>query len=610
MTMLKFRKNIKFFFWIVAASFILWIFIRLGANIVGHRVRKPWERGIIAEINGQEIPYSVFNQRYSQAVQDTMKARGGRNLTPDEENAIEDDVWKKMLEDIAWDKVLRQRHLSLDDETVVELLRIAPPSEIRKMEFFKDSTTGQFDYRKYQQALADPRNVQFFIPFEMRYRREVPREIMRIDAYNAVSISDTEAWFDYKRRNGKVKLEYIAISIPDSLIKFTDDDLKKFYEENKDSFKLKNSANLAFVTIPKLPSRDDTLSAKEKLEVIMDQLNDLHIPFDSLAKEYSEDDLSRDKGGDLGWVFPSRNNPAFNKFFELYSALKDSEPGKVYGPILTNVGWHLAELVEKSGDSLHIKHILIRIVPSAQTIQNAHEKAVELQNLAREVGLDSAAAQMGLKVRETGEFQLDRDFIPYFGRDKELKEMLKKAKKGEVLPVIRRSRFYLVAQVKDRKKEYVPPFDEVKQRVELLYKRVMKRKLAEEYAQKIYKELQSGKSIEDVAKEFPQITIKHDTTNYFSMTQGVPGIPYMSEVYGFAFAGPVGKLSRPIVVGDVAYIVKVLDRKEPPKDNFVRFKSQMLKRQNMMTASKLWNAFTQEIIDSLHVKDYRNYILY
>ncbi len=609
MTMLKFRKNIKFFFWIVAASFILWIFVRLGANIVGHRARKPWERGIIAEINGQEIPYNVFNQRYSRAVQDTINAKG-RNLTPNEENAIEEDVWQKMLEDVAWDNVLRQRHLSLDDETVVQLLELSPPREIRNLEYFKDSTTGQFDYQKYRQALSDPRNVQFFIPFEMQYRKEVPREIMRIDAYNAVSISDTEAWYDYKKRNEKVKVEYVAISVPDSLIKYTEDDLKKFYEENKDSFEIKNSVNLAFVTIPKLPSHDDTVSARERLEVVLDQINDLHMPFDSLAREYSEDDLSRDKGGDLGWVFPSRNNPAFNKFFQLYEALKDSEPGKIYGPILTNVGWHLAELVEKSGDSLHIKHILVHIVPSAQTIQSAHEKALELQKLAEDVGLDSAAAQMGLKVRETGEFDLNREFIPYFGKDKHLQELLKKSKKGEVLPVLRKPRFYLVAQVKDRKRHYVPPFDEVKQKVEILYKRVQKRKLAEEYAQKIKKELESGKSFEQIVSEYPQLTIKHDTTGYFSRTQGTPGLPYMSKVYGAAFAAEIGKVVGPIVVGDRAFFIKVLDRKEPAMQDFQRFRSQLVNRQSKIEASKLWGAFTKEIIDSLNVKDYRNYILY
>ncbi len=609
MTMLKFRKNIKFFFWIVAASFILWIFIRLGANIVGHRSRKPWERGIIAKINGQEIPYSIFNQRYSRAIQDSMNAKGGRNLTPDEEAQIEEDVWNNMLKDIAWEKVIKQRDLYLNDETVVSLLELSPPPEVRNMEYFKDST-GNFDYRRYRQALADPRNLQFFAQFEQRYRNEVPREIMRIDAYNAVTVSDTEAWYDFKKRNERVKIEYLIIRIPDSLIKYTDDDLKKFYEENKDSFKLKNSANLAFVVIPKTPSHDDTVAARDRIEGLLDQMKELNIPFDSIAAEYSEDDLSRDKGGDLGWVFPSRSNNAFNKFFELYSTLKDSPVGKLYGPILTNAGWHLAEVVEKSGDSLHIKHILVRIVSSTQTIQNAHEKAVELQRLAQDVGLDSAAAQLGLKVRETGEFKLDQNFIPYFGRDKELQELVKDAKKGDVLPVIRKSRYYMVAQVKDRKREYVPPFDEVKKKVERLYKRTMQQKLAEQYAEKIYNEIKSGKSFDDIAKEYPQLTIKHDTTGYFTRTQGVPGLAYRGKVYGAAFTLPVGAVSKPILENNAAYIIKVLDRKEPDKKNFEAFKKMAIERQNRMTAARLWDAFTKEIIDSLKVKDYRNYILY
>jgi hypothetical protein len=154
------------------------------------------------------------------------------------------------------------------------------------------------------------------------------------------------------------------------------------------------------------------------------------------------------------------------------------------------------------------------------------------------VGLDSAAKQLGLKTRETGEFKLDQDFIPYFGKDKELQEMLKKSKKGEVLPVIRKTRYYMVAQVKDKKSSYIPPFDKVKAKVELMYKRHMKEKLARQYVDKIYQEIKSGKSFDDIVKEYPQLTIVHDTTNYFTRTQGVPGLPYMGEVYGAAFTLP------------------------------------------------------------------------
>ena len=52
--------------------------VMVSANVDGCSAGEIPE--IIAEINGQEIPYNVFNQRYSRAVQDTINAKG-RNLT-------------------------------------------------------------------------------------------------------------------------------------------------------------------------------------------------------------------------------------------------------------------------------------------------------------------------------------------------------------------------------------------------------------------------------------------------------------------------------------------------------------------------------------------------
>ena len=613
MTMQKFRKNVKLFLWVVVAGFILWIFVQLGANIVGRRRHKPWEEGIIAEIDEEKVPYSVYNQMLSKDLQDSVEAHGGRELSDEEINRIEDAVWKRMVEDVAWRKVVEKRNLKLRDETIAQVLLYSPPPEVRK--YFEDST-GKFDFQRYRQALANPQNLPFFKPYEIQYAQQLPREVMRIDAFQSVMESDEEAWLEFKKQNEKVRILYMTITVPDSLTNPTEENLKKFYEENPDSFKSPPRVNLAYVVINKLPSHDDTMEMYDRIMLAYNQIKELNIPFDSIAAQYSEDDLSRDKGGDLGWVYPSRGNPSYFKYFQLYNELKkriDSgqlQLGEVTEPILTNQGWHIAEVVDTSDDSLHIKHILLKIKTSVKTKEEARALAQELADSAKKYGLEEAAKKLGLEAKETGLFKLTLNFVPYFGRDDELLEFAKNGKKGDLTGVLRRPRFYLVAEIKEKRPEEVPPFDEIKGSVKNKYLIVKKREMGKKYADEIYEKLKSGKDFTEVAAEYPQLEISVDTSMYFTRNQAVPKIPFKSEIYGMAFTLPVGQVSKPIFVGRNYYIIKVLDRQEPSRDDFARQKENLKKRRVQQIAFRLWTNFQKEIVDNVKVKDYRSRVLY
>ena len=53
MVMEKLRKQTKLYLWIVVGAFIGWIFFQLGENIAMRRKLKPWQRGILAEVDGR-----------------------------------------------------------------------------------------------------------------------------------------------------------------------------------------------------------------------------------------------------------------------------------------------------------------------------------------------------------------------------------------------------------------------------------------------------------------------------------------------------------------------------------------------------------------------------
>ena len=64
--------------------------------------------------------------------------------------------------------------------------------------------------------------------------------------------------------------------------------------------------------------------------------------FDKLAKEFSEDQSSKDQGGKLGWVVPRQFVASFGTSF---AALKEGEVAKT--PVRTQSGFHVVQLEKK-----------------------------------------------------------------------------------------------------------------------------------------------------------------------------------------------------------------------------------------------------------------------
>lgn len=70
-------------------------------------------------------------------------------------------------------------------------------------------------------------------------------------------------------------------------------------------------------------------------------------PFEELAKQYSDDTANAAKGGDLGAITKGRTVPEFEE-----AVFAMTEPGSVAGPIETQFGLHLIQLIERKPRAL------------------------------------------------------------------------------------------------------------------------------------------------------------------------------------------------------------------------------------------------------------------
>lgn len=141
--------------------------------------------------------------------------------------------------------------------------------------------------------------------------------------------------------------EAVADAVLERVIAFTvtDEDVKKFYDENPAQFEQPEQVRAAHVLIGTRAEKGEELTAdqkKAKLKLAEDVLKRARAgeDFAKLAKEYSDDPGSKDKGGE--YTFPrGQMVPEFE------AAAFALEPGKVSDIVTTQFGHHIIKLIEK-----------------------------------------------------------------------------------------------------------------------------------------------------------------------------------------------------------------------------------------------------------------------
>ena len=179
-----------------------------------------------------------------------------------------------------------------------------------------------------------------------------------------------EFWFDMKDKIISEKYQQKMLS----KIKISKKDVFSFFEIYKDSLPLfPLEAKLRHLLIKPEPNetikKESVLLLKEIKKRIISGEN-----FEDLAKKYSMDPGSKNKGGNLGWV---KRGSLLKNFEESTFTIKTNT---ISEPIETEVGFHVLEVFERKGDRARVRHILIMPQITKKDEKRAFDFAVTLKD--------------------------------------------------------------------------------------------------------------------------------------------------------------------------------------------------------------------------------------
>jgi peptidyl-prolyl cis-trans isomerase D len=449
--------------------------------------------------------------------------------------------------------------------------------------------------------------------FEDLIRRGLLEEKFQRLVTDGVSVGPAELMEQYRYQNEKVKLDYAVIKAEELEAKITPDeaDIKAAYEKRKIQYQIPEKRVVEYALVDQIKLRqsvqisDDDLKAKYQQDIqqyqVPNRVHAQHIllmtvgktdaevdeikkkaedilkqakkgtKFDELAKKYSEDQGTKDKGGDLGWIVQGQTVPEFEKTaFSL-------PPGSISDLVKTQYGFHIIKVLEK--ETAHTKPLdevkdairapLMLAKADDQASKVADQLAAEIRK-SNKTPLADLAKEFHLEVAQTRPVAASDPMLE-FGNSNEVKDTIFRLRAGEVSQPLRTDRGYVVLSLKQVLSAHQGALEEVRDKVITAIKQEKALELAHSKAAELSKRAKAGEKFDSATKA---LGLDPKTSDSFSRAGLIPGVGTGKQVKE-AFAMKVGEVSSPQNLGTNWLVYRVEAKAEANSADFEKQKKEL-----------------------------------
>jgi peptidyl-prolyl cis-trans isomerase D len=589
----KIRKRLVIFIWAAIFIFIAFIFLQWGMDLASSKSGKVTNLNIVGKVNKTNLSFSDFERIYSQQLQQMRMQYG--ELTPEQKNLVSDRVFNQLIIDVLFQKMLNKLNIKTSDEEIMSIILNQPPNDIlNDTSLFTD---GKFDMNKYKSVIQDPRNAQFVNMYANQLKDIVPKQKLQNYIASFIVLQDNEIIRSLIENYEKVSIEYGLFPIENDtqFIKYSEEDGINYYNTNKDQFLIENKIDLSVISFQITPSIDDRDIAYTEIKEIYNSLKGGD-DFEEKAKSVSQDPGSAKEGGKLGWLKKGMMVPEFEKI--IFSQRK----GVISKPFKTKYGWHIVKVYNTRRDSVNAGHILIRIVPSNETIFNIKDNADNFVRKAQIDGFENISKHNNMNIDTFEHIDIDQPVIGNYGKVFRLKEFLKNAKIGDISLPINAGSAFIVVSVTARDDSTFLSYDNVKDRI------------ADSVKISIAETITKGRAIGAVKdinnrQGFARV-IRNKNADYYkindiTMYSSIPGIGYNPKFNGVAFALNKGVISKPFRIDNNYVVIKLINRSQVTEDKMKNILTDFVLSVKSKKQQEIFSDWFSEIFENSNIEDYR-----
>lgn len=379
-----------------------------------------------AKVNGIEISSDYFDRTVSRQRQALLNEYDGKLPIEEKElreKALEQLINTRLMEDSTYvsgyrisDTALSQgitQAFNIDGVFNRNRFESVVGSLYMSISEYEQAFRNELRLQQVQSAIVQSnfitnRNVNL-LGLLSEQTRDISVLTFNIDHFSTASKPTQEAIKVYYENNRQhfmeketIKLDYVEITSHDLAknISVDEADIMQMYDDYVDSVSRREERSAQHIMLNLSENSDEI---KDKLESIKKEIEN-GSDFSELAKKYSQDTLSADDGGDLGWVAIGDMDEAFEK--TLFSMNLNS----ISEVVSTQFGYHLIKLNEirnKDPEPLAEKRKIFEKDLKADAVaSNFYDLTERLSSIAYENpdSLDLVTDELGLDVKTTNFF--------------------------------------------------------------------------------------------------------------------------------------------------------------------------------------------------------------
>ena len=479
--------------------------------------------------------------------------------------------------------------------------------------------------------------------FESAKREDLAVERLQNVIGDNVTISDDDARDDIIAREEKRSVAFVKIPSADltANVQVTDADLEKFYEANKarysepekvkvellsypvdkfgenievteEQITTEYEENLAtkytqphevrarhvLIRVPRDADDDTKAKARTRIDEVKKKL-DGGADFATVAKEYSEDPGSKDRGGDLGFFPRGRMVGAFD------DAAFSLKAGEVSDVVESPFGFNIIKVEEVREERQkpieEVREEIVATLKKASASEKAKEAAAQDENaIAGGATLDQIAEKRGLTVERPEPMARGAAF-PSLGRSLPLTNALWDAKPGEYTAPVDVNGTVVIGRLAENVPSTTPAFADVKDRVDAAYRLQKATEAAKAEAEKV---LAAAKT-DGLEKAAAAANRKAEVATPFLRTGPfIPGMGSNQQVKDAAFALTQDKklADEVFVVGPDAFVVELRDVTVPSDEEIQKKLAETKKRLLDQRRNDAFTRYVGELKKKAHIE--------
>jgi peptidyl-prolyl cis-trans isomerase D len=551
----------------------------------------------VAQVGDQRVTVADVRQQLNEIEQ--------RNQVP---KPLEGLYARQILNQLVFTKEIeyeaKRLGISVSNEEIADRIRQFLPTA------FNGGTVIAMD--QYTQEVQQ--RFQLTVPvFEDLVRQGLVEERFRKLVTDGISVGPAELQDEFRFRNEKVKLDYALIK-PDDLeskitlddaeikaayekskskyqvperrvvryglvdvnqirqnVQISDGQLKDEYQRNIKQYEVPNRVHVEHILLFTKGKTDaEVAEIKKKAEDVLKQVKKGG-KFEDLAKKYSEDPGTKDKGGDLGWIVEKQTVPEFEK------AAFGLNKGQVSDLVQTMYGFHIIKVLDKETahtkpfeevkDSIRAPLLLTQADKDASEVSDKMSAEIRKSN---KTSLDDLAKEFHLTVSETRPVGQTEPLLE-LGNSQEIKDAVFRQRMGDVSLPIRTDRGYVVLSLKAIFPAHQGSLEEVRDKVigDLKHEKAMDQ--ARVKADELAKRAKSGEKFDAAAKS---LGLDAKTSDAFARNGNIAGAASGKQLAA-AFQMKTGDVGAPLSLGSNWLVYRVADKEEPNPADFEKQKKEI-----------------------------------